>query len=55
MIDGEIKRYIRDNSEIRIPRSTKELSYKIINYKGVISAANSSKSIIPFLFLSSLI
>lgn len=33
MIDGEIKRYIRDNSEIRIPRSTKELSYKIINYK----------------------
>ena len=33
MIDGEIKRYIRDNSQVRIPRSTKELSYRIINYR----------------------
>lgn len=33
MIDGEIKRYIRDNSQIRISRSVKELSYMIINYK----------------------
>ena len=33
MIEGEIKRYIRDNSSIRISRSVKELSYKIINYR----------------------
>jgi RNA polymerase sporulation-specific sigma factor len=33
MIEGEIKRYIRDNSQIRISRSIKELSYMIINYK----------------------
>ncbi len=33
MIEGEIKRYIRDNSQIRISRSIKELSYKIINFK----------------------
>ena len=33
MIEGEIKRYIRDNSQIRISRSVKELSYMIINYK----------------------
>ena len=33
MIDGEVKRYIRDNSQIRISRSIKELSYKIINYR----------------------
>ena len=33
MIEGEIKRYIRDNNAIRISRSVKELSYKIINYR----------------------
>ncbi|MBR4177765.1 MAG: sigma-70 family RNA polymerase sigma factor [Bacilli bacterium] len=33
MIDGEIKRYIRDNSQMRISRGIKELSYKIINYR----------------------
>lgn len=33
MIEGEIKRYIRDNSQIRISRSIKEMSYKIINYR----------------------
>lgn len=33
MIEGEIKRYIRDNNQIRISRSVKELSYKIINYR----------------------
>ena len=33
MIEGEIKRYIRDNSQIRVSRSIKELSYKIINYR----------------------
>lgn len=33
MIEGEIKRYIRDNSQIRVSRSIKELAYQIINYK----------------------
>lgn len=30
MIEREIKRYIRDNSQIRISRSIKELAYQII-------------------------
>ena len=33
MIDGEVKRYIRDNNQIRISRSIKEMAYSIINYK----------------------
>ena len=33
MIEGEIKRYIRDNNQVRISRTVKELSYKIINFK----------------------
>ena len=33
MIEGEIKRYIRDNSSIRISRSIKDLAYKIMKYK----------------------
>ena len=33
MIEGEIKRYIRDNNQIRISRTIKELSYQIISYK----------------------
>ncbi len=33
MIDGEIKRYIRDDKSVRISRSIKDLSYKVLNYK----------------------
>jgi len=33
MIEGEIKRFIRDNNQIRISRSIKELSYKVISYR----------------------
>lgn len=33
MIEGEIKRYLRDNSHVRISRSIKELAYSIVNYK----------------------
>lgn len=33
MIEGEIKRYIRDSSALRVSRSIKELAYQIINYK----------------------
>ena len=33
MIDGEVKRYIRDNNGIRISRSIKEMAYNVISYK----------------------
>lgn len=33
MIEGEIKRYIRDNNSVRISRSIKDLSYKVLKYK----------------------
>ncbi len=33
MIQGEIKRYLRDNSSLRISRSIKDLSYKIMKVK----------------------
>ena len=33
MIEGEIKRYLRDNNAIRISRSIKDLAYKILKVK----------------------
>lgn len=33
LILGEIRRYIRDNNNVRISRSIKDLGYKIIKYK----------------------
>lgn len=33
MIEGEIRKYLRDNSTIRVSRSVKDLAYKIIKYK----------------------
>lgn len=33
LILGEVKRYIRDNTSIRVSRSIKDLAYSIINYK----------------------
>lgn len=33
MIEGEIKRYIRDNNSLRISRSIKDLAYKILRLK----------------------
>lgn len=33
LILGEIRRYIRDNSNLRISRSIKDLAYKILKYK----------------------
>ena len=33
MIQGEIRRYLRDNSSLRISRSVKDLSYKIMKIK----------------------
>ncbi|MBQ8603791.1 MAG: sigma-70 family RNA polymerase sigma factor [Oscillospiraceae bacterium] len=33
MILGEIKRYIRDNSIVKVSRGTKDLAYKALNYR----------------------
>lgn len=33
LIIGEIKRYIRDNTAVRVSRSTKDLAYQIIRFK----------------------
>ncbi len=33
LIVGEIKRYIRDNSVVRVSRGTKELAYQILKFK----------------------
>ena len=33
MIIGEIRRYLRDNSKIRISRSLKDIAYKVLQYK----------------------
>ena len=32
LILGEIKRYIRDNSNVKISRQIKDLAYKILNF-----------------------
>lgn len=37
MIEGEIKRYLRDNSTIRISRSIKDLAYKTLKLKEELS------------------
>lgn len=33
MIIGEIRRYLRDNSKLKIPRSLKDIAYKAMQYK----------------------
>lgn len=33
MIIGEIRRYLRDNSPIRVSRSLKDIAYKVLQYK----------------------
>ncbi|MFI3260158.1 MAG: sigma-70 family RNA polymerase sigma factor [bacterium] len=33
LIIGEVKRYLRDNTSIRVSRSTKDLAYQIIKFK----------------------
>ena len=39
MIQGEIRRYIRDNSSIRVSRSLKDLAYRIMKLKEEISVS----------------
>ena len=33
MIDGEIRKYLRDNTTIRVSRSIKDIAYKILKFK----------------------
>ena len=33
MIEGEIRKYLRDNSTIRVSRSIKDIAYKVIKFK----------------------
>lgn len=40
MIEGEIKRYLRDNSSIRISRSIKDLAYKSLKLKEEMTSPN---------------
>lgn len=40
MIIGEIRRYLRDNSKIRISRSLKDIAYKALQYKDEYLAKN---------------
>lgn len=40
MIDGEVKRYLRDNNSIRISRSTKDIAYKVIKLKDELTSKN---------------
>lgn len=40
MIEGEIKRYLRDNSSIRISRSIKDLAYKSLKLKEEMTTSN---------------
>lgn len=40
MIQGEIRRYVRDNSSIRVSRSLKDLAYKAIKMKEEFSITN---------------
>ena len=44
MIEGEIKRYLRDNSPIRISRSIKDLAYKSLKLKEELSVGGHEPS-----------
>ncbi len=44
MIDGEIKRYIRDNNAVRISRSIKETAYRIIKFKDDFASKNNREA-----------
>ena len=40
MISGEIRRYLRDNSPIRVSRSTRDTAYKVLQTKERLTAAS---------------
>ena len=43
MIIGELRRYLRDYNSIRVPRSLRDLAYKALKSKEMLSARNSSE------------
>ena len=43
MIQGEVKRYLRDNSSIRVSRSLKDLAYKILKLKEELTMKNNEE------------
>ena len=40
MVLGEVRRYLRDNSSIRISRSIKDVAYKVLNLKDELTIVN---------------
>jgi len=46
MIQGEVRRYIRDNNSIRVSRSIKDLAYKALRQKEIISIEKGSEATI---------
>ncbi len=56
LIIGEVKRYIRDNTSIRVSRSIKDLAYKIIKYQdeymSVYGVMPTNKDVANFLNIS---
>ena len=43
MIEGEIKRYLRDNSSLRIARSIKDIAYKTLKLKEQLMDSNGNE------------
>jgi RNA polymerase sporulation-specific sigma factor len=43
MIIGEIRRYLRDNSSVRISRSTRDLAYKALTVREALSRQNATE------------
>lgn len=55
MIEGEIKRYIRDNNTMRISRSIKDLAYKVLRLKEELTIGSkepTNKEIADYLHVS---
>ena len=42
MITGELRRYLRDNNSIRVSRSLRDIAYKALQVRNVLSKKNSS-------------
>jgi len=49
MIQGEVRRYLRDNSSLRISRSVKDLSYKIMKLKDEYLISNGKEPSVEYL------
>ncbi len=43
MISGELRRYLRDNNSIRVSRSTRDLAYKAMQVKEMLTALNNTE------------